>query len=113
MSKSSVSILSGSILAAMVLSLTGCLTAPFVPPPGMAFSQISAPLDVDFQNTDLSGLKKGTAETISILGLFATGDVSSQAAAQNGGITKIMHADYEYFNVLGVFQKTTVIVYGK
>lgn len=113
MSKSSVSILSVSILAAMVLSLTGCLVAPFVPPSGMAFSQFDAPLDVDFQNTDMSGVKKGTADTTSILGLFAFGDASSQAAAQNGGITKIVHADYEYFNILGIVQKTTVIVYGK
>ena len=102
-----------TLTALVGLTLVGCIRAPFVPPTGSVFSQINAPLDVDFQNTDLSGLKKGTAETISILGLFATGDVSSQAAAQNGGITKIMHADYEYFNVLGVFQKTTVIVYGK
>jgi hypothetical protein len=101
------------IIAAMVLSLTGCLTAPFVPPTGMAFSQFDAPLDVDFQNTDMSGMKKGTAETMSILGLVAVGDASSQAAAQNGGITKIVHADYEYFNILGIVQKTTVIVYGK
>jgi len=113
MSKSSVSFVSVFVLAVMVLSMTGCLKAPFMPPPGMAFSQFNAPLDVDFQNTDMSGMKKGTAETISILGLVATGDASSQAAAQNGGITKIVHADYEYFNVLGVFQKTTVVVYGK
>lgn len=100
------------VLSAITLSLTGCITAPFVPPTG-AFSQFKAPLDVDFQDTDMTGVKKGTAETISILGLVAVGDASSQAAAQNGGITKIVHADYEYFNVLGFFQKTTVIVYGK
>ncbi|MFA7256906.1 MAG: TRL-like family protein [Kiritimatiellales bacterium] len=113
MSKSSVSILSVFVLATMVFSLTGCLVAPFVPPSGMAYSQFDAPLDVDFQNTDLSGMKKGTSETMSILGLVATGDASAQAAAKNGGITKIVHADYEYFNVLGVVQRTTVIVYGK
>ena len=113
MIKGSVHVLFASVLTAMFLSLTGCITAPFVPPTGMAFSQFEAPLDVDFQNTDMAGMKKGTAETISILGLIATGDASSQAAAQNGGITKIVHADYEYFNILGVFQKTTVVVYGK
>lgn len=113
MSKSSVHVLSIFVLATMVLSLTGCLTAPFVPPPGMAFSQFDAPLDVDFQNTDMSGMKQGKAETMSILGLFAFGDASSKAAAENGQISKIVHADYEYFNILGIIQKTTVIVYGK
>ena len=107
------SVLFVSAIAAMVLSLTGCIRAPFVPPTGVAFTQFGAPLDVDFQNTDMSGMKKGTAETISILGLFATGDASSKAAAENGQISKIVHADYEYFNILGIFQKTTVIVYGK
>lgn len=113
MIKSSVHMLSLFIITAMVLSLTGCLTAPFVPPTGMAFSQFEAPLDVDFQNTDMSGVKKGTANTISILGLIAFGDASSKAAAENGQISKIVHADYEYFNILGIVQKTTVIVYGK
>lgn len=113
MSKRLVSALSVSVLIAMGLSLTGCLKAPFMPPPGVGFTQYAAPLDVDFENTDMSSMKKGTAETMSILGLVAVGDASSQAAAQSAGITKIVHADYEYFNVLGVFQKTTVIVYGK
>ncbi len=113
MIKGSIHVLFAAVLAAMILSLTGCLHAPFVPPTGMAFSQFDAPLDVDFQNTDMAGMKKGSAETISILGLFATGDASSKAAAEKGGITKIVHADYEYFNILGIFQKTTVIVYGK
>ncbi len=97
----------------MMLSMTGCIKAPFVPPTGVAFSQFNAPLDVDFQNTDMAGVKQGKAETMSILGLIAIGDASTQTAAQNGGITKIVHADYEYFNVLGVIQRATVIVYGK
>jgi hypothetical protein len=113
MIKSSVHVLSLFIVVAMVLSLTGCITAPFVPPTGVAFSQFAAPLDVDFQNTDMAGMKQGKAEAISILGLVAVGDASSKTAAEKGQISKIVHADYEYFNVLGVYQKTTVIVYGK
>jgi hypothetical protein len=112
MSKGS-SLLFVSAVAAMVLSLTGCIHAPFVPPTGAAYSQFSAPLDVDFQNTDMSGMKKGTAETTSILGLVAFGNASSKAAAENGQISKIVHADYEYSNIFGIIQKTTVIVYGK
>jgi len=113
MIKSSVSAVCMAVLTATMLSMTGCIHAPFVPPTGMAFNQFNAPLDVDFQNTDMAGLKQGKAETISILGLFAFGDASSKAAAENGQISKIVHADYEYFNILGIFQKTTVIAYGK
>jgi len=113
MSRSRGHVFSSIVLVSLVSLLTGCLTAPFVPPPGAAFTQFSAPLDVDFQNTDLAGMKKGTSEAISILGLFAFGDASSKAAAESAQISKIVHADYDYFNILGVFQKTTVIVYGK
>lgn len=100
-------------LTAMILTMTGCIHAPFVPPTGTAYNNYKAPLDVDFENTDMSGMKKGSAKTVSLLGLIAWGDASSQTAARAGGISTIQHADYEYLNVLGIFQKTTVIVYGK
>lgn len=102
-----------ALIAIATLSLVGCVRAPFVPPQGMAFSQTSAPLDVDYNNTQLAGMKKGSAEVNTILGLVAIGDASSKAAAENGGISTIVHADYDYFNVLGVYQRTTVTVYGK
>ncbi len=103
-----------TVLAALtVLSLTGCVRAPFVPPQGMAFSQISAPLDIDYDETQLAGMKKGSAEVITILGLVSTGDASAKKAAENGGISTIVHADYDYYNVIGVYQRTTVTVYGK
>ena len=102
-----------TVFAAAVFSLTGCIRAPFVPPQGYAFSQTKAPLDVDFNNTQIAGMNRGTAEVINILGLFSFGDASAKAAAENGRISTIVHADYEHFNILGIFQKTTVIVYGK
>lgn len=113
MSKSSVHMLSLYIIATVVLSLTGCLRAPFVPPQGIAFSQTKAPLDVDFNDTQIASMNRGTSEVINILGLFSFGDASAKTAAENGRISTIVHADYEHFNILGIFQKTTVIVYGK
>lgn len=95
------------------LSLVGCVRAPFVPPQGYAFSQTKAPLDIDFGNTELAGMNKGSAEVMNVLGLFTFGDASAKTAAENGRISTIVHADYEHFNILGLFQKTTVIVYGK
>ena len=44
---------------------------------------------------------------------FATGDSSIKAAAANGGITKISHVDYHTTSVLGLWAKTTVMVYGE
>jgi len=106
-------VLFSALIALTALSLTGCVRAPFVPPQGMAFSQMKAPLDVDFDDTQLAGMNRGTAEVMNVLGLFTFGDASAKTAAENGRISTIVHADYEHFNILGLFQRTTVIVYGK
>jgi hypothetical protein len=92
--------------------LSGCLTAPFEPPMGMIFSDVKAPLMVDYDKAQVSP-KSGKAESICILGLVTTGDNSIQAAAAQGGIQTIEHVDYHYFNVIGVYQKTTVVVFGQ
>ena len=100
------------IAAVVALGLTGCTTAPFQPSVGAMYTDTKAPLQLDYDNTDL-GHKVGSADTISVLGLVAAGDCSIQAAAKNGGIRTIKHADYKFVNVLfGIFTKTTVYVYG-
>jgi hypothetical protein len=53
----------------------------------------------------------GEASASGILG-FATGDASIKTAAANGSITKIQHVDHHTQSVLGVWAKTTTIVYG-
>ena len=53
------------------------------------------------------------ASSFSVLGLYAAGDCSIAAAARNGGLKKIYYTDYEYFNVIGIWQKATVIAYGE
>lgn len=100
-----------SVCICLALLHFGCVRAPFVPPMGGAFTQIEAPLDVDYDSTSL-GTKTGQASSQCILGLFSFGDASTQAAATAGGLTSINHADYEFFNILGLYQKTTVVVYG-
>ena len=99
------------ILAAVAL-LTGCIAAPVIPPLGYVYTNIEAPLDVDYDKTDVTG-KKGTAESMSILGLIAIGNASAEEAAANAGIDTIEHADYEFFNVLGVYQRYRTVVYGQ
>jgi len=91
--------------------LGGCYIAPLMPPQGTIYTNISAPLDLDLTNTNL-GSKEGEASTESILGIAAWGDASTKAAAANGGISKIDHADYEFFTVLGIYNKFTMKVYG-
>jgi hypothetical protein len=100
---------------APLVALAGCASfysAPVVPPGGWIYSKISAPIDVD-ANTTAPGSKKGTAHTESILGLVAWGDCSGATAAANGGLSKINHLDYEFFNILGIYSKFTTRAHGE
>lgn len=91
----------------------GCTTlqAPVIPPLGGVYSEIQAPLDIDLHETTL-GSKQGRSESFAILSLIAMGDASVAGAARKGGLSTIHHVDYEYFNVLGIYQKFTTVVYG-
>lgn len=100
------------VLACWLVPATGCMIAPVVPPVGFLFNNTEAPLDVDFDDTQL-GSKVGKASTTSVLGLFAWGDASTAAAARDGGITTIRHADYEFLNVFfGLYSSYTTVVRG-
>lgn len=96
----------------LIVSLVGCIVAPVVPPIGGVFTDIKAPLDVDF-NQNAAPSKSGKAMMTSILGAVSWGDCSIKAAAENGGLTTLDSADYQYFNVLGVYQTFTTVVHGK
>jgi hypothetical protein len=108
-----------ALAAVLVVSgaamLSGCLTAPVMPPMGIIYTSYRAPLDFDQEGAEgtVIGSKEGMAHTTSILGLVAQGDASIVTAAKNGEITKVHGADYDYFNVLGVYQKYTTIVRGE
>jgi hypothetical protein len=79
---------------------------------GCAYVNVKSPLDVDLNQTTL-GEKTGVSEARSVLWLFAWGDASYAAAAANGGITTMRHADQEVFNVLfGLYTRWRVVVYG-
>lgn len=58
-------------------------------------------------------LKTGAATATSILGIVATGDASIEAAAKNGGITRIHHVDHHSRNIFGFYSEFTTIVYGE
>ncbi len=79
---------------------------------GCVFLNIQTPLDKNYDETDL-GTKTGRAEATMIMGLVAWGDAGTKAAADNGGIKIIKHADRELFVVcFGLYTKITTVVYG-
>ena len=102
----------GAVLVAGALALfdMGCVVAPFEPPSGIV-AYTTAPLSTEGGFT--AGTKRGEASSTSILGLYATGDCSIGAAVRNGGLKRVDHLDYSYENVLGIWQKVTLIAYGE
>lgn len=107
-----------SLTLAVVLLLSGCTfsisaySAPVMPPQGLLFSNVRSVVDVDTESTPVDGLS-GEASSIAILSLFAVGDASITTAARDAGINRVDHVEYEYFNVLGIFQQFTIIAYGR
>ncbi|MFH1152686.1 MAG: TRL domain-containing protein [Pseudomonadota bacterium] len=79
---------------------------------GCIYVNVKAPFDTDLNRTEM-GHKTGTADAYSILWLAAWGDASYAAAAANGGITELKHADQKIFQLLfGLYTHWTVVVYG-
>ena len=100
----------GLALASLTLALsTGCAMAAS-PVTGFVYSDVDAPMSI---NSDADNTKKGVSSCRSYLGICATGDASIQAAAANGGISKIHHVDFRSYSILGVYAEFTTVVYGE
>ena len=79
---------------------------------GCVYFNVTTPLDENLQDTTL-GRKTGVSQAHSILGLVAWGNAGTDAAAKQGGITVIRHADQENFAILGfVHSRYRTVVYG-
>ena len=79
---------------------------------GCAYTRVQVPMDRDFTGTTL-GTKEGRSNTKSVLWLVAWGDGGTRAAAMDGDISVIHHADVEFYSILlGLYSRTTTIVYG-
>ncbi len=106
----------------LLLTLSGCAMmyqAPVQPPPGALFAQIQAPLTVNFEATEVDGGKTGSDTHQYILIPFLWQSIawsepaSIEAAGRNGGLTRIDYADYEMFNVLGIYTRMTITAHGQ
>jgi len=59
------------------------------------------------------GNKCGEATSKTILGFGGNSNMGINAAAKNGGITKISHVDGSTYSFLGLYTKRTIRVYGE
>jgi hypothetical protein len=107
-----------AMLGIGLMVFSGCASpdSAFVPPGGVLFANYKAPLLVSYDDAAISQ-NSGDASAeyvhdIILTGLdFAWADCSLNEAIQDGRFNKVGSADYSFFNVLGVYAKTTVHVY--
>lgn len=99
------------VFAVLLGALTcGCIHAPFMPPPGLV-GVTKAPLSTE-GNWQV-GSKVGKSEAFCVLGLYTWGDCSLTGAAKNGSLKRIDYADYQYTNIIGIWQKLEVFAHGE
>jgi hypothetical protein len=80
---------------------------------GCAYIDVSMPLDTDLAHTEL-GSKVGRSQMHCVAGAVCWGDAGTQAAAREGGLRQLNHADREVFVVLlGLYARQTTVVYGE
>ncbi len=96
----------------LVLGLVGCYVTPVRPPMGLIFSDYRAPLSADNQGVEYDTTLHGQAKVETYLGYVAVGDSSLKTAMEDGGIQNLSFADYEYFNILGIYQRFIIHAYG-
>jgi TRL-like protein family len=98
------------------------LTAPVIPPPGVLYGDVHAPLVPAHTRV---GTKKGTATAHQIglpplpypglamgLDLFAWGDASIEAARKDGSIADVGYVDYRMQTFVFVYRRFTIEAYG-
>lgn len=102
----------GHTMILVALLCAGCYSAPVMPPSGLIYSNVEAPVSPAVMGRPV-GEKRGASSAVSYFGLVAVGDASVEAAAREGGITQPRHIDYEFVNVLLIYQKFTTVVYGE
>ena len=95
---------------ACVLSMAlGCVITPSM---GVMSAVMVTKSAGEIGDTDVGMSKTGKSQTEGII-LVAFGDGSIKAACDAGGITRIHHVDTEVLNVIGIYGRKTITVYGE
>ena len=99
----------------------GLPKTPLMPPPGFLFAQVQAPLSLNYHHTPVDPHKTGQSVSLFVqvpftYGLLSFGwmdDPTIESAMRNGGLTRVDYADYEIFNVLGIYSEFRINAYGE
>ncbi len=111
-----------SIVSILLLFVTGCtpmLRSPIIPPCGIIYTRIKAPCSTKYKETRV-GEKRPywTSFTEYVYEPFygtswAWGDASIQKIAELNKLKNIDYVDYEYLNVLGIYQLLIIMPRGQ
>jgi uncharacterized membrane protein len=97
-------------LSLIILITTGCGSGVQTPVGnGALFTKVKSPVTATSNSV---ATKQGTSSCVNILGLFAVGDASIDAACKDGRIRSIKHVDQDSFSVLGLFSRYKTVVRG-
>lgn len=111
-----------SIVSILFLLATGCtapLRAPIVPPCGILYTHIKAPCSTKYKKTPVEGRVGYVDSSVKYIyePFFGTswgwGDASIQKIAERKGIKNIEYVDYEYLNILRIYQEVKIIPHGQ
>ena len=106
---SKLNVTAAAVAAVFLLVLSGCYSAPVMPPSGFIYTNLDGPISLGGSD---SGSKRGESSSKALLGLFAWGDASSDGAMKDGRINTLKRLDYEFFNFLGIYQRFTTVAHG-
>ena len=97
-----------AISLASIALTTGCATAI---PLGLVNTMITTPVTVG--NGEVKYSRTGEASCYSLLGLFAWGDASINAACEDANILRVNWVSNRVSNFLGIYGVYTTIVFGQ
>ena len=97
----------GVAVSALFLYSCAAVKSPLT---GFVYTGVKTPIAV---TSNSNSTKVGISKATSILGWFAIGDASIEAAAKSAGITKIHHVDAQSTSVLSIFASYEIFVYGE
>lgn len=108
------------LLVSGLISIAGCIeiSSTFVPPRGVIYNSVRAPLTTEFYNTPVFDTK-GEASAyylripVQMYPSFGFNNADIDSAVRSGGLARASFADYELTSVLGIFARTRVIAYGE
>ena len=100
-----------TVFMAGILAMTVISACSTTFPQGVIYTGVSLPAALG--NGELAYRKSASSSATSILNIIAVGNASLNAAASEGAITKISWATYKALNILTIYGKYTVTVYGE